>query len=269
MPTLERDAASALQGALPTIDRELDAGRAQSTMDTLLQPLQPKQPPSVSARLAPHAPSSPFPPSSLATPSPSAMPTTPSAVAAPGAESSPVAPVAHALPASPFLDQGMSLAPTPVAEGQEQAMDLGQSPPTLGHATSQDQSLRPTSLPRLFFCGEHTSIRAAQCVHGACLSGERAGREVAAAALSQEGTSGALVSALRGGTYSKWLEWIPLPPAEGFTPEWDPDVAADRAMQDPGLSPFEDSAEQWASVVARGQTVRACPECAPNPWDRS
>lgn len=90
MPTLERDAASALQGALPTIDRELDAGRAQSTMDTLLQPLQPKQPPSVSARLAPHAPSSPFPPSSLATPSPSAMPTTPSAVAAPGADRLPV-----------------------------------------------------------------------------------------------------------------------------------------------------------------------------------
>lgn len=39
--------------------------------------------------------------------------------------------------------------------------------------------------PRLFFCGEHATIRDAQCVHGACISGERAGRQVAAAALGQ------------------------------------------------------------------------------------
>jgi len=39
------------------------------------------------------------------------------------------------------------------------------------------------SKPRLFFCGEHTTVRDAQCVHGACNSGERAGRQVAAAAL--------------------------------------------------------------------------------------
>lgn len=35
--------------------------------------------------------------------------------------------------------------------------------------------------PRLFFCGEHTTVRDAQCVHGACNSGERAARQLAAA----------------------------------------------------------------------------------------
>jgi len=39
--------------------------------------------------------------------------------------------------------------------------------------------------PRLFFCGEHTTIRDAQCVHGACNSGERAARQVACAALGR------------------------------------------------------------------------------------
>ena len=43
----------------------------------------------------------------------------------------------------------------------------------------------PLAPPRLFFCGEHATIHDAQCVHGACNSGERAGRQVACAALGR------------------------------------------------------------------------------------
>jgi len=62
--------------------------------------------------------------------------------------------------------------------------------------------------PRLFFCGEHATIRDAQCVHGACNSGERAGRQVACAALGYLGDLKQCVAA--GETY--W--YAPPPPLE-------------------------------------------------------
>ena len=50
--------------------------------------------------------------------------------------------------------------------------------------------------PRLFFCGEHATIRDAQCVHGACNSGERAARQLSLAAL---GHLSDLDTCIRGG----------------------------------------------------------------------
>lgn len=45
------------------------------------------------------------------------------------------------------------------------------------------QVLNELRNPNLFFCGEHATIRDAQCVHGACNSGERAARQLTLAAL--------------------------------------------------------------------------------------
>jgi len=79
--------------------------------------------------------------------------------------------------------------------------------------------------PRLFFCGEHATIRDAQCVHGACNSGERAGRQVACAALGFLGDLKQCVAA--GETY--W--YAPPPPLEPAEARRVGDFASSNSLQ--------------------------------------
>lgn len=67
---------------------------------------------------------------------------------------------------------------------RDSSAEEGQDSPSMLHA------------PTLFFCGEHATIRDAQCVHGACNSGERAARQLSLAAL---GHMSDLDKCIRGG----------------------------------------------------------------------
>uniref|UniRef100_A0A7S2SMK6 Amine oxidase domain-containing protein n=1 Tax=Rhizochromulina marina TaxID=1034831 RepID=A0A7S2SMK6_9STRA len=94
------------------------------------------------------------------------------------------------------------------------------------------------AIPRLFFCGEHATIRDAQCVHGACVSGERAGRQVAAAALGQLTD---LAVSCRMGEEFWFVGEEEEPPAQDKRPQADghsPARVQPDVLRNPSFSPF-------------------------------
>ena len=97
--------------------------------------------------------------------------------------------MSFSLPLAPFLSLAKA-APEPAvfpqhynqevdaeAEAEAEAEDGAEAE---GSGVGNVGGTEMASTPRLFFCGEHTTIRDAQCVHGACLTGERAARQLAA-----------------------------------------------------------------------------------------
>jgi len=76
----------------------------------------------------------------------------------------------------PEMNQSMSLLQQESKHVEDDGSSFIKKEPTTKPTTS-------LTTPRLYFCGEHATIRDAQCVHGACNSGERAARQVACAAL--------------------------------------------------------------------------------------
>ena len=95
--------------------------------------------------------------------------------------------------------------------------------------------------PRLFFCGEHATIRDAQCVHGACNSGERAARQVACAALGFLADLDACVTA--GETF-----WYAPPP-----PFSSPTVSPAQPSSPPSLGNAESTETSVDAGSAEGE----------------